>query len=125
MGRAGIFGPAIARLLIALVTTAFLAAGPSSAQILDYGKLLGGGETSAEQSTPQQSTPLQSAPPGGRQSVGAAPTAADYGLVAESVADPMLDATRQAVTVFRARLKSTIDRLPQAWKEIKTALVQD
>lgn len=91
--------------------------GEGEAQIPGYDQLL-------RQSEPQQSrTPLPVPQPQARQSIPVGgPTIADYGLVAESVPDPMLDATRQAVTVFRSRLRAMIIELPSAWADIRTTL---
>ena len=48
------------------------------------------------------------------------PTSADYGRVAASAEqEPMLSRTRQAVTLFRARLSSMVHRLPEAWERIE------
>ncbi len=117
------------------IAFSWLSVGNTQAQVLDYGSLLGDSDSSAQQSTPSQSTgtqsplpspslpsssePLQSTPTFGQ---GGAPSIADYGLVAEDVPDPMLNATRQAVSVFRARLRSTLQRLPESIGEIQTAL---
>ena len=84
------FGPAAVRLLFVAIVVSVLAVGGASAQILDYGKLVGGADPSSaqsapRQSTPLQSTPLQSTPIQTRPIIGATPTAADYGLIAESV----------------------------------------
>ena len=106
------FYRALAGVLAALLLTLVLAV-PSAAQGLsDYGKLLGGG--SDEQSSPQQSTPAQSTPTQSQPQTSSVastpssgPTVADYGRVAESLPDPMLDATRQAVEILRFRLVST------------------
>ena len=112
---------------VLLMGALFLGAPQALAQVLDYGKLLGSGQA---EETPQQSTPLQPlpAPTPTREGIGQStpqtggPTIADYGLVAETVPDPMLDATRQAVTLFRARVMSTINRLPQAKADVALAL---
>ncbi len=105
------------RAVFAIVLAAMIGfAWPSvgvQAQVIDYGKLFGSGEPEAE---PKQSRPLQTpAEP-------SQPTIADYGLVAESAGDPMLDRTRQAVSLFRERLKSIADELPGSWRKIKDAL---
>ncbi|MEM9374541.1 MAG: hypothetical protein AAGA55_12940, partial [Planctomycetota bacterium] len=77
---------------------------PTHAQVPDYGKLLGLGQS--EDSTPQRSTPAQSSPASGssgsgertipvRQGLGQStpargPTIDDYGLVADTEADPLI-----------------------------------
>ena len=103
----------LAALVMSLMLMFMLTSGPAHAQALDYGKLLG---TSQDEPEAQQSRPLQTP----AQTQG--PTIADYGLVADTAADPMLDRTRQAVSLFRSRLKSTVRRLPGSLGEIKTAL---
>ncbi len=99
----------------------WLAASPVLAQSSgDYGKILGG---DSEETT---STPLRSLPAGAADDTSgtsSTPTAADYTRVAEtSTGEPMLSRTRQAVTLFRERLRSMIQRMPQAWEKIEAAL---
>ena len=89
---------------------AVAAMGPAAAQ-LNYGQLLGLEE--------EDKAPLQSRPQATPQ---VQPTIEDYGLISETTADPMLDATRQAVGVFRERLRGMIRRLPDSAREINTAL---
>ncbi|MEO1491282.1 MAG: mechanosensitive ion channel family protein [Pseudomonadota bacterium] len=124
-------------MVLIFTALAVLTVSPAQAQLLDYGSLIGQPEEKPQQSTPAPSTgagaatstpfpslstqtqPLQSTPVA---PTGNAPTIADYGLVAEDVPDPMLNATRQAVSLFRERLTSTLHRLPEAVEEIRTAL---
>jgi small-conductance mechanosensitive channel len=107
----------------------------AEAQLLDYGSLLGGDDEEPQQSTQTsilpssnqatetevqlQSRPLPSSP---RINPETGPSVTDYGLVADSVADPMLNATQQAVSLFRTRLVSTLKRLPEALDDIHVAL---
>ena len=91
-----------------VVGLAVAATGPAAAQ-LNYGQLLGLEE--------EDKAPLQSRPQATPQ---VQPTIEDYGLISETTADPMLDATRQAVGVFRERLRGMIRRLPDSAREINT-----
>ena len=95
--------------------------GKADAQAQLYDKLFG----SEESTTPQQSRPAAplAAPQRSRQAIPSRQlTPADYGLVAESLPDPVLDATRHAVSVFRARLGDMLNELPKAMTDIRTAL---
>ncbi|MEM0988697.1 MAG: mechanosensitive ion channel family protein [Pseudomonadota bacterium] len=110
--------------LLILLSAVWLAPTGTQAQIPGYDILnqLGGGGQAEE---PQQSRPVappldQTVPADGGQA--GSPTAADYGRVASTSPDPMLDATSQAVEIFRARLKATIERLPEAFNDIDNAL---
>ncbi len=117
-GRAAVLFAFLFGILVVVMSGA-----SAPAQVLDYGSLLG----TSEPDPPQQSRPV--APPTTepmtsrpRLAPGLTPSPADYGLIAESVPDPTLNATRQAVNVFRGRLVASISRLPEAWKQIDTAL---
>ncbi|MEM9140348.1 MAG: hypothetical protein AAGB15_11025, partial [Pseudomonadota bacterium] len=90
-----------------------MAATEASAQVISYDQLFGG--QTEEQSSPQQSRPVQ-------PSQNRTPTAADYGVVADTADGQMLNVTREAVSVFRARLAATVRRLPGSIEEINQAL---
>ncbi|MEM7422709.1 MAG: mechanosensitive ion channel family protein [Pseudomonadota bacterium] len=123
-------------LLLPLIALVWFAPSPSAAQIIDYGKLLlSEPDQTAEPrqsrpvealpyTQPAQSTPNRTAPVAGasNQITGNAPSAADYADLDTSGAGPVLDETRKVATLFRARVKSIVERLPEAWAEIKTTL---
>ncbi|MEM7745795.1 MAG: mechanosensitive ion channel family protein [Pseudomonadota bacterium] len=88
------------------------------AQIPGY-DLLGGNSEPEQPAEPRQSQPV---PAQSRPQL-PEPTVEDYGRIAETVPDPMLDATNQAVGVFRARLQAMAERLPGAIRELDTALI--
>ncbi|MEM7212067.1 MAG: mechanosensitive ion channel family protein, partial [Pseudomonadota bacterium] len=124
-------------MILAVLMFSVLPASQAASQsaVLDYSKLFG----QSEQSEPQISRPKsplpQSTPITGsaQQSSGSSvsanaeadedtgPSIADYGRVAEDE-DSTLDRTRQAVRLFRERVRSIVQRLPQAWVDIKTTL---
>ncbi|MFK7941400.1 MAG: mechanosensitive ion channel family protein [Paracoccaceae bacterium] len=104
-----------------LSVLALLHAVPAGAQAQLYDQLLG----NREAASPQQSRPAAPLPApqlGARSDPQSGPTAADYGRVAESLPDPVLDATRQAVSVFRSRLSDMFREMPRALQDIRTAL---
>ncbi|MEM7057885.1 MAG: mechanosensitive ion channel family protein [Pseudomonadota bacterium] len=104
---------AVFAIFIVLLLSTTLQTGVASGQVLNYDKLFG---SSQQETAPQQSRPVQ-APDRSDD-----PTIADYGVVATTAGDPMLSRTRQAISLFRERLKSIVTRLPGSWREIKTAL---
>ncbi|MEM9059964.1 MAG: mechanosensitive ion channel family protein [Pseudomonadota bacterium] len=127
-------------LTVFAVVLAAWAGAPSHAQaqgqLLDYGSLLGGDNASEpRQSRPQQSqgqaspqqTPVITLDRSGTISrpgalMTPAPTIDDYARVATTDPDSTIDQTRQAVSLFRARVRSIVRRLPEAWIDIKTTL---
>jgi len=110
-----------ALLTLVVLTLAGLAlAGPGGAAAqtpLDYERLLGGAERETE---PRISRPVAPVGPGAADGTG--PGFDDYARIAEAPPDPMLDAARKAITLFRARLAATVERLPDSVAEIDTAL---
>ena len=111
-----------AQALLACVLVLVLA-GPATAQLQFYDQLFGGSQS--QSSEPQQSRPPAPLPPpepGQESSSAAGPSVADYGRVAESLPDPMLNVTQQAVGVFRSRLRAMLTEIPQALNDIDVAL---
>ncbi|MEL6998618.1 MAG: mechanosensitive ion channel family protein [Pseudomonadota bacterium] len=107
--------------------------------LLDYGTLLGTTtEDEPQQSRPQQSQPAQTQTSPPRRSsiitdgtgtisrpnalLTPAPTIDDYARVATTNPDSMIDQARQSISLFRARVRSIVQRLPEAWIDIKTTL---
>lgn len=104
-------------IILALCGMAWLWTGPAHAQGAgDYGTLFNTDKT--------ETKPLQSHPDTTPTSVSPeTPSAEDYGRVAETASDEqMLSQTRQAVQLFRARLRSMVSRIPEAWEKIEAAL---
>ena len=124
-----------AQFLVVLTGLMFCSSASAQAQLLDYGKLFGQTEQSEPQisrpqsplphSSPVTAPPRQSATASDAQpatgSSSAGPSIADYGRVAED-ADTAVDRARQSIRLFRERVRSIVQRLPQAWIDIKTTL---
>ena len=130
-GRSGLWRVLVVLgLILALIGTAGGTAHAQN-QVLDYQNLFG----NSEEAEPQQSRPATRLPSTGasgdqpRQSTPAAPSGAadgpsidDYARVADQAPDTATARTRQAVRLFRERVRSIVRRLPQAWVDIKTTL---
>lgn len=121
--------------ILGIVLTLLAATSGSShaqTQVLDYTTLFG----NSDEAEPQQSRPSSPLPSTGAQgggalpatpaspsaSAGEAPSIADYARVADQAPDSRIEQTRQAVRLFRERIRSIVQRLPQAWIDIKTTL---
>ena len=113
----------IAAVVLALAWTGL--PGSADAQSsLDYGTLLGGSEEKPEpkQSRPTAGTGINTGTSTGEGNT-SAPSADDYSRVAETATgDEMLSETRQTIRLFRERLRSMVQRMPEAWDKIVAAL---
>ncbi|MEM7670281.1 MAG: hypothetical protein AAF317_14270, partial [Pseudomonadota bacterium] len=98
-------------ILLALFWLAVLNTGDATAQQINLSDLFSRPSSEAPANLPQ--SPIVSP--------GAEPTASDYGQLT-SEADPMLGAATSAVDVFRARLISALDKVPEVGPAILSAL---
>lgn len=109
---------ALARSILAVVI--LLALWSGAAQALDLGRLLGladGSADGAAQSPIPGAAPATAAPIGAQSlPVAADPTVEQYGAL--STQEPMLGAAQTLVALFRSRLMTIIDRIPDAWTEL-------